>query len=443
MSVTQPEIEMDLVPDDVLEDIINLLPVKNQLVVKSVSKKFDELALNTTKVLNLEEIPPNRWLEVAKKMPKLTSLTGFRHFLDPVPNPDPEISFMKELATVNKNIIDMPNTSKLITCYIESVKELDPSYTGSGLDVFVDKKTYLQLLKKYPDLDIKCELIFDTLGFKFGNGSPAKFMADEGNTFNFSHVAVLDVSFASAPGVVELLEKTVNLEELRLEMTENPSSKFHRTLEAMAKNRYLRELQLEFHTEKPTDGSNKYKMAAEDYSSLRKVMSITTLRIVRLKLGVTADLQNVYDCIKESTNNNLDLLDVSFPESDSLRGTFIETKLTLTKRFDVPSFPIRSVDIEPEHQIYAGSLTEFSIVDFVHKFPNTRVRGFGIASDCDSYGNKSNMITREWDTVQTEFEQFIKSHPGHKYTLKRITAFPDEIWQRKEIIRQGIPNENL
>ena len=336
----RPEIEMDQVPNEILVDIINLLPVKNQLVLKTVTKRFNEWALKTTTELNLEGIPPERWLDVAKQMPKLTTLTGFSGTLN-----HNEISFMRELATVNKNIVNMPqNIWTLVKCYIESVKELDPSYTGSGLNVVFQKQHYKRLLRKYHDLDIKCELLFDTSQYDFGFDGPEMFLVNEGETFNFSHVAVLDVRAVSVDGLAELLERTVNLKELKLKMTiTDPSTKFHRTFEAIGELRYLKEFQLESNTERRWDEENHYKISADDYSSLRKVMSIPTLRTVRLEFGLTADHQEVYGCIIESANNNLERLDVSFPESDSLRGNFIASNITYR-------------DVNAQHGIYAGSL---------------------------------------------------------------------------------------
>ena len=442
---------MDQIPNKILEDIINLLPVKKQLVVKSVSRKFNALALNTTTVLNLEEIPTNRWLEVAKQMPKLTSLTGFRICLDPVPNPDPEISFMKELATFNKNIINitprlgfLPERS-LMKCYIESVKKQDPSYTGSGLNVTFEKESYMQLLKKYPDLDIKCMLYFDSNAGIYGQefDRPENFLSNEGKTFNFSHVATLyfgtfHFKAISEHGVAEILERTVNLIFLRIHMIiADPSMKFHRIFEAIGKLRYLKTLQLQCSS---PSTENQYKMSAEDYTIFRKAISIPTLRSLHLEYGLTVDHQNFYDCIIGSMNNNLDHLYVSFRGRDF----FIESKYEpfdvmnnkIDRRTFIPSNVTSDRDVRTQHQIYAGSLRKFSIVDFVNKFSNSRPRSFEIANDHDSNGRKSNMIMgyiHKWDTVQTEFEKFMKSHPDHKYTLKRITHFYDESWRRMAI----------
>ena len=263
------------------------------------------------------------------------------------------------------------------------------------------KATYMQLLKKYPDLDIKCKLLFDTYNYERGIDSPELFLLNGGRTLNFSHVVVLHVEPGLAPGVVELLEKTVNLKEIWLKMT---SSKFHRTLKAIANLHHLNELRLEAEQEERKDGENEYKMSAGDYSTLRKVLSIRTLRTVHLDFGLIANHQEVYDCIIESTNNKLDELNVLFRKSDSLRGTFILTNF---------------IDVAAQHQIYAGSLMAISIVDFVRKFSSIRPRSFEIASDSDCYGNKTNMVTHEWDAIQTEF---IKSHPYREFTLKRITS---------------------
>ena len=426
-----PEIEMDQVPNEILEDIINMLPVKNQLAVKIVNRKFNELALTTTTKLNLWEIPPNRWLDVAKQVPKLTSLTGFTDGYNLDPN---EQSFMKQLATVNKNIINLPNPAfgtnlnKLINCYVESVKTLDQSYTGSGLNWVFEQEDYMQLLRKYPDLDIKCELRFSEGAYVRGfEDSPEEFMKKK-KEFNFSHVAVLHVG--SVPGVVQLLEKTVNVKELELDVTiDGESSKFHRTLEAIGKLHYLKELEL---TAKRNDEEIKYEMTADDYSSLRKVMSIQTLRTARLVFVLTPDHQNIYDCIIGSTNNKLDRLEVSFHGD----GTFIGNSHSAC----------RTIEHMERHQIYAGFLMEFSIVDFVHKFSNSRPRSFEIANDCDSSGFviMSNMIPHEWDSIQTEFEQFIESHPDHKYTLERITDFSNgepkgsvSFWVRAFLVVKG------
>ena len=445
------EVGMDQLPSEVLEDIINRIPVKNQLAIRSVNKRFNELALTGTTVLDLDVIPRDRWLQVAEQMPKLTTITN----ISPMWNSH-VMAFVKELATINKNMVNfvMENTDDppfwVFHCYVESVKELDSSYTGSGLKVIFEVEDYKILLNKFPDLDIKCELRFDGSGPSVG-----EFLDNEEKTFNFSHVAklYLIVGHGSDHRVEELLKKTINLKELGFRANINSQSiQFYRLLDAIAqvpslKKLYLRVTNFEEENdgEEPTfeklmdviirelylfrftndeeekDGEepivddekqeeNKYIMTDDDYSSLQKVMSIPTLKNVKLLFDFTIDLQNIYDCFIASTNNNFDNLEVSI---------LIYQDLFSSRRlgFECPK------GTKYPHQVHEGSLREFSIEDFVRKFSNSRKRRFEVFIETIEYDNY-NLITQKWNRIRSEFDQFIQLHPfqsHHKYVLYRAT----------------------
>ena len=152
---------MDQLPNEVVREILNLMPVKNQLAIKRVSRTFNELVLKTTTELDLTDIPRGRWLQVAKQMPKLKSVIGF-HWIPSLL----EITFVEKLASINKNIVNLTTSRhaivspyKIINCYMTSVKKLDPSHTASELRVVLRRSDYKKLLKKYPDLGLNDRIV--------------------------------------------------------------------------------------------------------------------------------------------------------------------------------------------------------------------------------------------------------------------------------------------
>ena len=407
---------MDQLPTEILADIINLLPVKNQLAIKSVNKIFNELALINTTFLDVGHIPRKHLFKVAKQMPKLTTIIGFMLSRNGKPN-SAEISFVKKLATINRKMVDIRcrTSRKTWTCtharsYLEAVKELVPSYTGSGLKTVFQYLDYMTLLKKYPDLDIKCELYLGTMD---SMEEDALFFDTEVKTANLSHLVklVLEYEFDWSR-LSELLHKTVNVTHLQLDIYKCGSTfKLHPILEMIAKLP-LKELSLEVYIN-PTDEEEEYvqlveergpeerdyKMTGDDYSSLRKVLNIQSLRIVSLRLVFIPDTQNLYDAIIESANNNLDVIEVScFRFEDDFKKVYpISCSVS---------------DDGYKHGVNVDTLTEFSIVDFMKMFNTSRTRRFEVIC-----GN-----VKEWVRIRTEFEEFIRSH--HRYTLARVTVLP-------------------
>ena len=408
---------MDQLPSEILSDIINLLPVKKQLTVKSVNKRFNELALCTTTFLDLYHIPKEHWLKVAEQMPKLRSITGFpsaRRNTDIWEKDD--ILFLQKLAVINQNIVDIipfrdyamiprkvPSTRA--TAYLKAVKKLDPSYTGSGLNVLFNYLDYKSLLKKYPDLEIKCGLQLGWKGYK-----DELFLATIAKTADLSHFVklVLGQKFVWSR-LPELLHKTANVTDLVLGILEFDSSfKLYPILEQIAvlplKKLFLEAFikgvdEGEPQAQKRSPQENLYQMTGDDYTSLRKVLNIQSLRVVHVSFAFLPDIQNVYDIVIESANNNLDEIEVTFLRVAVWCGKASNHRLYLISR-SPPGY-------DYQHTINVNLLTKFSIVEFMKKFNSSRSRRFRVYCGND----------KEWSRIQTEFNAFITSHPSHKYTL--------------------------
>ena len=371
---------MDQTPTEIIANIINLLPVKKQLGVKCVNKKFNELALISTTLLDVGLIPREQWLNVAKQMPKLTAIKGLE-LTDDGPEPD-DIVFLEKLATINKKIVYISLHAKT---YLEAVKKLDPAYTGSGLKAVFKYSDYMTLIKKYPDLDIK---------FRTSLRTADSVLGDKDVTRHLSNLVELGLE----DGIVwsrlpELLLKTVNVTNLRLDIHDwrqlDGSFKLYRILEQIA-NLPLKKLKFFI-----SKGHKKYRMTDDDYLSLRKVLNIPTLTILYLELDFILDIQNFYDVIIESANNNFESIDVSFGHRCSV------------------SIICSSDDDGNRVGINVDPLTKFSIVDFMKTFKNSRTRRLEVMC-----GN-----VKKWVRIRTEFNAFIRSKPNYNYTLARTTNF--------------------
>ena len=377
-------------PTEILADIINLLPVKKQLTIKSVNKRFNELALISTTLLDVHSIPRQQWFNVAKQMPKLTvikslELTGDGHLTTD------DMAFLEKLAAINKKIVYISLHAKT---YLEAVKKLDPAYTGSGLKAVFKYSDYMTLIKKYPDLDIKFRTSLRTVDSVLGDKDVRR---------HLSHLVELGLE----DGIVwsrlpELLLKTVNVTNLRLEIHDwrqlDGSFKLYRILEQIA-NLPLKKLK--FFTDRyyGKEGYEKYRMTDDDYLSLRKVLNISTLTILYLKIDFVVDIQNFHDVIIDSAHNNFQRINVSFGQ---------RIRRHRDRLICCPFY-----DDDDRLGINVDSLTKFSIVDFMKKFKYSRTRRLEVMC-----GN-----VMEWVRIRTEFNAFIRSHPSCNYTLARTTFF--------------------
>ena len=91
-----------------LEKIINQLPALDQVAVSRVSRNFNDVALKTTTVLDVKDIPHEHRLEVVKKMPKLDSIVGLGYN----GSEEEEVSFIESVAQINQNIVRIKSKPK-------------------------------------------------------------------------------------------------------------------------------------------------------------------------------------------------------------------------------------------------------------------------------------------------------------------------------------------
>ena len=148
--------DINKLEDELLQLTINQLPALDQVAVERVCRKFKDLALKTTTVLDVFDIPHEHRLEVVKKMPKLDSIVGLNYRVEPE-----EVSFLESVPAINMNIVQarsMYEKEQFSKKYLESAKKKDANYTGSCLRSPFRYKLYKELTSKYPDLDIKCYL---------------------------------------------------------------------------------------------------------------------------------------------------------------------------------------------------------------------------------------------------------------------------------------------
>ena len=168
-------------PPELLEKVINKLPALDQVAVSRVSRTFTELALRTTNVLNVKDIPQEHRLGVVQKMCKWKDLTvvGLGNYPateeeeegqgqeevewsdDDVEPNVADVSFIESVANLNRKIVRLRSRVgevKLMRTCIESAKKSDASYTRSASFPPLAFKEYKEVTTKYPDLNIKCKL---------------------------------------------------------------------------------------------------------------------------------------------------------------------------------------------------------------------------------------------------------------------------------------------
>ena len=381
--------------DELLERTINQLPALDQVAVSRVSRRFTELALKTTTVMDVRGIPCGHRLDVAQKMPKLVLIFGLgKDVVD-------DLSFAESLAKINKNIVHLrwSNEYRLVRTYIESAKKIDTNYTGSRISPPLPYEWYQELTSKYPDLEIKCDL-----DLKY---------EEEYNGNQKCDLAVRSIFARSrnSSRITSLLNRTINVSELAIKIKpDNKKFTLFPVLDTIAKLKLtlltlvVKEFKLkqEYDQEgKPlnlpleSDQNKKYSLSTRDFSSLQKVLSIDPLRSVYLYLDCVHDVQSLYHSFMKSSNNNFNAFRVEF------QSYFVQSQ---------SNYGNIRYNRGYVHEVKIDSLHDFNVVEFVQKFRRSPARCFSILCNSDN----------KWNEIKTDCEQFTKSRTEYRFTLRRI-----------------------
>ena len=188
-----------------LEMALNQLPALDQVAVSRVCKRFNDVALKSTTVLDVEDIPQEHCLEVVQKMPKLVSIVGLGY---------EDVSFVKSVAKVNKKIVHLKSQDGnqwLVPSYIEAAKTDDANYTPSALFPPLDYEDYEEMTAKYQDMDLKIYLC---------DPGREEYIGDMDS--DLAVTEILDYDLYTTQGT-DLLNRMINV--TRLEITIRPDDR--------------------------------------------------------------------------------------------------------------------------------------------------------------------------------------------------------------------------
>ena len=156
----------------------------------------------------------------------------------------------------------------------------------------------------------------------------------------------------------------------------------------------------------PLERNKKYTLTARDFSSLRRVLSVQSLRDVNLYLDCIPDVQNCYYSFIQSSNNNYNKFVVENFVSSRSKGGNSRHNLGYC------------------HRIEIDSLSDFDIVEFIMKFKRSPARFFDIVCNSD----------KKWSEIKTECEQFTTSRKDYRFTLRRFT----DRWKLLEVVEYNL-----
>ena len=436
----------------------NQLPAMDQVEVEvsRARRRFMELDLETSLVLDVEDIPNEDRLEIGAKMPNLVSIVGlgegtpeeesfvtgvagqainhsmamdskleervleisYAQILDVTDIPHDrrleavknmpnlvsivglrynDVSFVESVATINRNIVHLkPQDDNLLRAYIESAKKNDPNFTGSSLITPIYFPDYQELTSKYPDLDIKCLLDYE---YNISDGFDGDRKCDLAVTKLWGYVLL-----SSQPN---LLNRTINVTKLDIEIIPD-----NREFTLFTILNTITVLPLKFLILWVTgfvepdaiyhcyDGDGlmlplhrKYTMTALDYVSLQQVLSVESLRSCELYLDCVLDVHAIYQSFLNSTNNNF-------------------KKFSFDRLFNDLSILVKSYKSDGGyyHLVDADSIPDFDIGPLVQKFMRTPARYFGVHTRSD----------KKWADIMSSCEHFTSSRQDYTFTLRRM-----------------------
>ena len=136
-------------------------------------------------------------------------------------------------------------------------------------------------------------------------------------------------------------------------------------------------------------------MTARDYSSLQNVLSVMSLRRVRLTLDCFLDVPTVYHAFMQSTNNNFNIFSFRSQFSVVQSGASLLGNIRHNRGYS--------------HLVRIDPIPEFDIVEYVQKFERTPARYFGVHCGNDE----------KWNQIKASCEQFTKSRKDYRFTLRR------------------------
>ena len=217
--------------DELLAMTINQLPAMYQVAVSRVNRKFTKLALKTTTGLDVRNIPHEHRLEVVKMMPKLVLIVGlkWKSLLD---DSDEEESFVDSVAKINRNIVNVRQRlgmKNLVSTYLESAKESDAKFTGSHVRPPLEYEVYKKLTEKYPDLQIRCEMVTKDVN---------EYRGDKKCDLAVTNVGINSLKLLGdfSRKITTLLNRTINVTELSITMKPNEKGfKLFPVLDAIAR----------------------------------------------------------------------------------------------------------------------------------------------------------------------------------------------------------------
>lgn len=372
--------ELNDLEDHVIRVTINQLPALYQVAVSRVCKLFEDNALKDTPILDVYDIPDEYRLDVAKKMPMLTIITGLEREVS-------EIKFIRDVAAINKNIVSLDGCYGLEGYayeYVKAVKELDSSYIGSNFNYLVTYSDHRMLIRKYPEMKIKCD-----------RGDFDSQFDPESDTF------VRKLRVESSEFIKNIFIIYPNLTHLVITIKpERKDFKMSTTLESLSKLP-LKELTFifdEFKGEYENQNVDKfYTMTAEDYSCLQKVFNILSIRFIYLYLNACRpDTKAIYESFIGCANNQYSLIRIQY--YDYVAMGCCSTRF-FSSRYNRGYHHIIRIELIPG----------FFITNFIQKFKRTPARCFDISGASDE----------KWNEMKEQCQKFAKERPDYRFTLSR------------------------
>lgn len=373
--------ELNDLGDYVIRMTINQLPALYQVTVSRVSKRFNDNALKDTTILDVNDIPDEYRLDVAKKMPMLTTIIGFEKEVS-------EIKFIRDVAAINKNIVSLDGWFGLEDYayeYVKAVKEFDSSYTGSNFDNLVKYSDHGTLIRKYPEMKIKCD-----------RGDFDSRFDPESDTF------VRKLWVESSECIKKIFTIHLNLTHLVITIKpERNDFKLCTIFESLSK---LPLKELTFIFDEFKDGYENqnvdkfYSMTTEDYSCLQKVFNILSIRLICLYFSACRpDPKAIYESVIGCGNNHYSLIRIQY--YDYIAMGCCSTRF-LSSRYN------RGY----HHTVRIELIPGFCITNFIQKFKRTPVRCFDISGASDE----------KWNEIKEQCQRFAKERPDYRFTLSRM-----------------------